>query len=55
MTSRDHARALVGKARDDELAVRKLADDAAIADPVVYSSAHAAATDNRVHTKRRKR
>ena len=35
MTSRDHALVLLGKARDDELAVRKLIDDPDIADAVI--------------------
>jgi HEPN domain-containing protein len=35
VTSRDHARVLLGKARDDEVAVRKLAEDTEIADAVV--------------------
>ena len=35
MTARDHARVLLGKARDDEVAVRKLVDDPDIADAVV--------------------
>lgn len=35
MTSRDHARVLLGKARDDATAVRKLAGDSEIADSVV--------------------
>jgi HEPN domain-containing protein len=35
LTSRDHARVLLGKARDDAVAVRKLAGDAEIADAVV--------------------
>jgi HEPN domain-containing protein len=35
MTSRDHARVLLGKARDDALVVRKFADDREIADAVV--------------------
>ncbi|MDX6538289.1 MAG: hypothetical protein QOD37_2630 [Gaiellales bacterium] len=35
MTSRDHARLLLRKAYEDEVAVRKLADDAEIADAVV--------------------
>ena len=35
MTSRDHARVLLRKARDDEVAVRKFAADSEIADAVV--------------------
>jgi HEPN domain-containing protein len=35
MTSRDHARVLLRKARDDEVAVRKFADDPDIADSVL--------------------
>lgn len=35
MTSRDHARFLLRKARDDEVAARKLASDAEVADAIV--------------------
>jgi HEPN domain-containing protein len=35
VTSRDHARVLLAKARDDEVAARKLATDPEIADAVV--------------------
>lgn len=35
MTSRDHARVLLAKARDDEVAARKLATDPEVADAVI--------------------